>query len=228
MRTCFNARIVTHDVLRPSRPKPREFSGVLDMVAKKQGQATFSKPPTLLRRFQQNRDGITAVEFALVAGPFLAFVMGIVAIGLQFFTINALDQAVEKASRKIRTGQAQRANMTLGDFKSLVCESGGDYINQDCGNIRVHVQNASSWGGITPTACAANGEMTTQSNTTASIADTAGGGSQVVLVTVCYDWQMPLKLPFLQHILMNPSDDVPLDSGGSLIQSVATFRAENF
>lgn len=198
------------------------------MVANRPSTATFSKAPTLLRRFQTNRDGITGVEFALVAAPFVAFVMGIMAVGLQFFTINALDQAVEKASRKIRTGQAQRANMTLGDFKSLVCESGGDYINQDCGNIRVHVQNAGSWAGITPTACAADGEMTTQSNTTASIADTAGGGSQVVLVTVCYDWQMPLKLPFLQYILMKPSDDVPLDSGGSLIQSVATFRAENF
>ncbi len=198
------------------------------MVANSPGKATFSKGPTLLRRFQQDRDGVTAVEFALVAAPFFAFVMGIIAIGLQFFTINTLDQAVEKASRKIRTGQAQRGNLTLGDFKNLVCESGGEYISQDCDNVFVHVQNSTSWADINPTACATNGEMTVQSNTTASLADSAGGGSQVVLVTVCYDWQMPLKLPYLQRILMRPADNVPLASGGSLIQSVATFRTENF
>lgn len=192
------------------------------------GKAATSKSKSLLWRFKNDRDGVTAVEFGLVAAPFLAFALGIIAIGLQFFTINALDQAVEKASRKIRTGQAQRDDMSLGEFKSLICESGGDYIAQDCDNIYVHVQNSSSWAGIEPTNCATNGQMTTQANTTSAVADSAGGGSQVVLVTVCYDWRMPLRLPYLNYMLMRPSDNTPLVSGGSLIQSVATFRSENF
>jgi len=206
----------------------REISGVVDMVPNRPSKANSSKATPLLRRFKQNRDGVTAVEFAIVAAPFLAFAFGIIAVGLQFFTINTLDQAVEMASRKIRTGQAQRANMTLGDFKNLVCESGGSYIQRDCNNVFVHVQNAGNWADINPTPCAANGQMTTQVNTTTAIADTAGGGSQVVLVTVCYDWRMPIDLPYLQYILMRPADGVPLTSGGSLIQSVATFRSENF
>lgn len=194
-------------------------------VSKKSGRL---KAIMLLRRFRSNRDGVTAVEFGLVAMPFLLFAIGTMAIGLQFFTINALDFAVEKASRKIRTGQAQRANMSLGEFKSLICESGGDYIEKDCDNIRVHVQNSSSWAGMAPTSCASNGQMTQQSNTTASLAESSGGAEQVVLVTVCYDWQMPLSLPYLNYMLMRPADNVPLQSGGSLIQSVATFRNENF
>ncbi|MBA4131234.1 MAG: hypothetical protein C0519_07395 [Hyphomicrobium sp.] len=198
------------------------------MVPNSSRQANTVKAATLLGLFKQNQDGVTAVEFGLVAAPFLAFVLGIMAIGLQFFTINTLDQAVEKASRKIRTGQAQRANMTLGDFKNLVCESGGSYLQRDCNNIYIHVQNSGDWSDITPTACATNGQMTTQANTTGAVSDSAGGGSQVVLVTVCYDWTMPLKLPYLQYILMRPADGVPLVSGGSLIQSVATFRSENF
>jgi Flp pilus assembly protein TadG len=198
------------------------------MVRNSPSQANTRKATTLLGRFKQNRDGVTAVEFGLVAAPFLAFALGIIAVGLQFFTINTLDQAVEKASRKIRTGQAQRANMTLGDFKNLVCESGGYYLQKDCNNIFIHVQNSGSWADITPTACATNGQMTTQANTTGAVSDSAGGGSQVVLVTVCYDWLMPLSLPYLQYLLMRPADGVPLVSGGSLIQSVATFRSENF
>ena len=194
-------------------------------VSKKSGRL---KAVMLLKRFRSNRDGVTAVEFGLVAMPFLLFAIGTMAIGLQFFTINALDFAVEKASRKIRTGQAQRANMSLGEFKSLICESGGDYIEKDCDNIRVHVQNSNGWAGMAPTSCASNGQMTQQSNTTASLADSSGGAEQVVLVTVCYDWQMPLSLPYLNYMLMRPADNVPLQSGGSLIQSVATFRNENF
>jgi Flp pilus assembly protein TadG len=194
----------------------------LSINTKSQRQAS------LLMRFRQNRDGVTAVEFGFVAVPFLLFAVGIIAIGIQFFTINALDFAVETASRKIRTGQAQRENLTMGQFKQLVCESGGYYLEKDCDNITLHVQSAGSWAEIDPVACAADGQMTAQSNTTAALADSAGGGSQVVLVTVCYDWQMPLVLPYLKFILQKPADGVPLESGGSLIQSVATFRSEAF
>jgi hypothetical protein len=183
---------------------------------------------TFGRRFAGNRDGVTAVEFAIVALPFLLFVFGIMAVGLQFFTINALDNAVQKAARKIRTGEAQRSGMKLSEFKELVCESGGYYINQDCDKIFIHVQNASSWGDIQPRACAENGQMTPQSNMTADLADASGGSEQVVLVTVCFDWQLPISFPYLQYMMMNPSDGVALESGGSLIQSVATFRTEPY
>jgi Flp pilus assembly protein TadG len=198
------------------------------MAADHSINAKTPKQASLLTRFRRNRDGVTAVEFGLVAVPFLLFAIGIIAVGLQFFTINALDFAVETASRKIRTGQAQRDNLTMGDFKNLVCESGGYYIEKDCDNITVHVQSAGNWADIDPTPCAAGGQMTPQTNTTAALADSSGGGSQVVLVTVCFDWQMPLAFPYLNYILMKPADGVPLQSGGSLIQSVATFRSESF
>jgi hypothetical protein len=118
--------------------------------------------------------------------------------------------------------------MSLQEFKELVCSSGGDYINQHCANIKVHVQSSPSWAGIVPQVCAANGRMTPQSNTTAPLADSSGGSEQVVLVTVCYDWQLPITFPYLQYMMMRPADNVPLESGGSLIQSVATFRTEPY
>lgn len=180
------------------------------------------------RRFAGNRDGVTAVEFAIVAMPFLLFVLGIMAVGLQFFTINALDNAVQTAARKIRTGEAQRSGMKLSEFKDLVCESGGYYIKQDCEHVYIHVQNASSWADIEPSPCAENGKMTPQANMTTELADSSGGSEQVVLVTVCFDWRLPITFPYLQYMMMNPSDGVALESGGSLIQSVATFRTEPY
>lgn len=180
------------------------------------------------RRFRANSQGVTAVEFGLVAFPFMLFVFGIMAAGLQFFTVNALDNAVETAARKIRTGEAQRAGMTMQNFKNLVCDSGGYYIKDNCQHIYVHVQSATNWADVTPTDCAENGQMTPQSNMTAALADSSGGSEQVVLVTVCYDWQLPITFPYLQYMMMRPADGVPLASGGSLIQSVATFRTEPY
>ena len=180
------------------------------------------------QRFRRNCDGVTAVEFGLVALPFLLFVLGIMAVGLQFFTINALDNAVDTAARKIRTGEAQRAGMKLSDFKDLVCKSGGYYVEKDCEKIYVHVQSAGDWAAIEPRPCASDGKMTTQSNMTADLVDSSGGSEQVVLVTVCYDWQLPITFPTLQYMLMHPADGVALESGGSLVQSVATFRTEPY
>jgi Flp pilus assembly protein TadG len=164
----------------------------------------------------------------MVALPFLLFVLGTMAIGLQFFTINALDNAVDSAARKIRTGEAQRAGMKLNDFKDLVCKSGGYYIEKDCERIFIHVQSAGDWAAIDPRSCASNGKMTAQSNMTADLVDSTGGSEQVVLVTACYDWQLPITFPTLQYMLMRPADGVALESGGSLVQSVATFRTEPY
>jgi Flp pilus assembly protein TadG len=190
--------------------------------------ATIERISAFGRRFQRNSEGVTAVEFGIVALPFLLFVLGIVAIGLQFFTINALDNAVDTAARKIRTGEAQRAGMKLSDFKDLVCKSGGYYIQKDCDKIFIHVQSAGDWAAITPRACAADGNMTAQSNMTADLVESSGGSEQVVLVTACYDWQLPVTFTALQYMLMRPADGVALESGGSLVQSVATFRTEPY
>ena len=190
--------------------------------------ASVERMSTFGQRFRRNCDGVTAVEFGLVALPFLLFVLGIMAVGLQFFTINALDNAVDTAARKIRTGEAQRAGMKLSDFKDLVCKSGGYYVEKDCEKIYVHVQSAGDWAAIEPRPCASDGKMTTQSNMTADLVDSSGGSEQVVLVTVCYDWQLPITFPTLQYMLMHPADGVALESGGSLVQSVATFRTEPY
>lgn len=179
-------------------------------------------------RFGKNREGVTAVEFGLVAFPFFLFVLGTLAIGLQFFTINLLDQAVERAARQIRTGQAQRSLITLQEFKERVCAEGGYYLENDCENIRIHVQNATNWADIVPRACAENGVLTDQANMAQPVADQSGGSQQVVLVTVCYNWEMPLTFPYLNYMMMRPADGVPLISGGSLLQSVATFRTEPY
>jgi Flp pilus assembly protein TadG len=64
--------------------------------------------------------GATAVEFALVAAPFLALLMALFQTALVFFAGRVLDETTEEASRYIMTGQAQTAGMTQSGFATWV------------------------------------------------------------------------------------------------------------
>ena len=107
----------------------------------------------------RNEDGAAAVEFALVAVPFLLFVLGLLGMGLYFLADTSLENGVEGAARKLRTGEAEKGNMTVGSFRELVCQEAGSYI--DCGKVSTIVQHAATWSEITPQSCTdASGNMT--------------------------------------------------------------------
>ena len=57
--------------------------------------------------FLADRQGATAVEFALVATPFIGLLFGIIQTFLIFFAQQLLETSVNQSSRLILTGQAQ-------------------------------------------------------------------------------------------------------------------------
>src|SRR5690606_22770125 len=68
-----------------------------------------------------DRSGITTVEFAMIATPFLGVLFAIVETALLLFSGQALDTALQDASRRIMTGEAQGAAMSAEDFRQDVC-----------------------------------------------------------------------------------------------------------
>jgi Flp pilus assembly protein TadG len=189
------------------------------------GNRTASSPQkgkhglSLLRRWRSDSRGATAIEFAFVATPFLMFAMGIVGIGLHFFTQDSVEHAVEAASRKIRTGQAQKEGKTLADFRQMVCDETAGYV--DCSKLSVHVQTGNNWADIDPQNCLTNGLLSPSTGTgTDPLANYSGGASAVVLVTACYEWTLAGELPFLHLGTMS--------NGSALMQAVTTFRTEPY
>ena len=75
-------------------------------------------PERAARRFVRQQDGAAAVEFALVALPFLALTFAIMETALVFFAGQTLEAAATEAGRLIMTGQAQNAGYTKDDFKT--------------------------------------------------------------------------------------------------------------
>ncbi len=177
-----------------------------------------------LRLFSRDRDGTTAIEFGLVALPFFLFAFGIMLVGMKYFTENAVEHAVEKAAREIRTGQAQKAGKTLADFRTMVCDAATSYITCDS-KLVIHVQSAGQWADIVPTPCLTGGALTPSSGLgTDPLADSSGAAEAVVLVTACYEWDMT-QLFQLGGLGDSIAD---MSNGSALVQAVSTFRTEPY
>ncbi|MGE0697514.1 MAG: TadE/TadG family type IV pilus assembly protein [Hyphomicrobiaceae bacterium] len=172
--------------------------------------------PHLLQRWRNDARGVTAIEFAMVATPFLMLLFGIIGVGLYFFTTFTLENAVEQASRLLRTGQAQQAGYNAAQFKAKVCEFVPGHI--DCeGKVQVNVLSYADTTNITPASlptCLQNGGLS--GNSTYS----PGGASEVVLVWVCFEWELASKIPFL-HL-------GDMSNGSRLIQATTVFRSEPY
>lgn len=75
-----------------------------------------------LRAFGRREDGAAAVEFAIVALPFLAMLFAILETALVFFAGQTLETAVADSGRLIMTGQAQTTTgYTETSFRNAVC-----------------------------------------------------------------------------------------------------------
>lgn len=172
--------------------------------------------------WMRNEDGTAAIEFGIVALPFLMFVIGLLGLGLYFLAGTQLEYGVEAAARKVRTGEAKKDAMTVGEFKQLVCTDAGSYI--DCAKLSVILQHASSWSGISPQPCVdSKGNMAGSTGATDEpITNYSGGANEVVLITLCYEWELAASLPFIK--LGNSADG----SGPAIIQAATAFKSEPY
>jgi len=175
------------------------------------------------RRFLADEHAATAVEFALVAAPFLALIVGIIQTFLVIFASQLLETVVTQSSRQILTGQAQSAGLTQSQFASQVCDQVRILFN--CSNLMIDVEtysafsatnNASSFPSATSTLPAltfnAQGQV---SNTWQYNPGTTG---QIVVVRVMYQWPV-----FGGPLGFNLSN---LPNGTRLLMAAAAFQNE--
>jgi Flp pilus assembly protein TadG len=94
-------------------------------VAAVQPAARTRRAGLLLRRFRRNKDGATAVEFALVATPFFMLLMAIFELAMLLWTNEIMEEAVFQSSRIILTGEAMtrypNPATAAADFRNDVC-----------------------------------------------------------------------------------------------------------
>ncbi len=140
--------------------------------------------PNLLSKVARDERGVTAIEFALVLGPFLTLLFGIISVGFYFFSMFSLEHAIEVASRQIRIGAAPPAAAT---FKTAVCANLPAYMvcSGEGDKIRINVQNSTNY-----TASAADCLDTGTGELIAAGSYLPGAANEVVIVTICFEWNL--------------------------------------
>jgi Flp pilus assembly protein TadG len=168
------------------------------------------------KRYAGCNNGASAVEFAIIAAPFLALLVAILQTALVFFAGRVLDETTEQASRYILTGQAQTSGMTQAQFANYVCQKSSSLFS--CNNFMVNVQNYSSFASAntsTPTLTFdSSGAVTNQ------WAWSPGNAGDIVIVQVMYQW--PIILGPLGFNLSN------LSNGNRLLVSTVALKTEPY
>ena len=171
-------------------------------------------PARIARRFVRQQDGAAAVEFALVAAPFLALTFAILETAFVFFAGQTLEAAAADSARLIMTGQAQSAGFTAGDFKNAVCAR--IFALFDCANgVFVDVKTYSSFASVNTASPVSNGQLNTGSMTYSP-----GDVGNIVVVSLYYQW--PIYVSMLGDNLSN------LNGNKRLLVATSVFRVEPY
>jgi Flp pilus assembly protein TadG len=169
---------------------------------------------SVIRRFKRSKDGAAAVEFALVAAPFLALVFAILETALVFFASQVLETAAADSARLILTGQAQTSGLNQTQFKQEVCNR--IYGLFDCASgIKVDVRTYNSFSSANMAKpIDANG------NVTFTPSYQPGSPGDIIVVRLLYEWPVYVSL-----LGLNLSD---LSNGKRLIMATSAFRNEPY
>lgn len=157
------------------------------------------------------------LEFALLAPIFFGILAAILQTSVVFLAGQFLESAVQDSSRMIRTGQADNANWTLGEFRGFLCDR--LYSLVDCSRLHIEVDVLDTFSAaqvvppIDPT-------CTSSCGWTRSEKWEPGAASSIVLVQVHYRFN--LVLPYVQLTTEAYSD------GEVLLGSALVFRNEPY
>jgi Flp pilus assembly protein TadG len=168
-----------------------------------------------LGRFGRDQRGATAIEFGLVAIPFIALMFAILETALIFFAGQTLETAVTSAARLIRTGQAQQQGLSSEAFKTKVCSQVMALF--DCtSKLKIDVSKFSSFAEVdlSKPVDAGTGNLKTNFNYA------PGVGGDIVVVRAFYEWPTFVKL-----LGLNLSN---MPNGSHLLSATAAFRNEPF
>jgi Flp pilus assembly protein TadG len=127
--------------------------------------------------------GASAVEFAMVALPFILLVFVALQTALIFFFDQALQTATQQSARMVMTGQT--ASLDQNGYHAVVCAHLPSMFN--CNNLWVDVQSAGTFSALNTTPI-----VPTYDSKTGKVTNTwqfnQGAPTDVVILRVMYDW----------------------------------------
>ncbi len=183
-------------------------------------QPNGARTRQLLIRFRASRKGATAVEFALLAIPFLFMLMMLFEMAMVFWTRQVLQETTAQASRSILTGESKTlytgsAAVQTAAFRDAICAKMS--MAPDCGSrLFVDVQPL---GATFPAALAAS-MISGGAINPASFQMRPVAPLEIAIVRVAY------KMPTITAGFFSGMSK--LTTGENVLQSVIAFQAEPY
>jgi len=169
----------------------------------------------LLGQFGRATRGATAVEFALVAMPFLFMLFAIFEIGRMYTLNSVLEDATMVSGRMVRTGELQTSGRGADAFRESVCERmgifGGDCENSLSVDVRVMPQFANQ---------TAPDPVVDDQFEEGVLTFEPGSPQDIVLVRTW--WRTPIFVPMVTQGLRRLADD------RAVLAASVTFRNEPY
>lgn len=180
----------------------------------------------LLARLFRDRSGTSAIEFALLALPFMMVVFASLETFTAFTAEQLLANATDTMARKVRTGEITSA-MTREEFRTAFCAEIS--IIMTCSateaktpsKLYIDVQNYADFSKIPAAIPRKNGELDTD-----SFQFKLGGPATVTVVRAYYRWEVITDLvrPYITN-LRSPGKSMPNDY---LMVATTAFRTESY
>ncbi len=152
------------------------------------------------RLFLRDEKGVTAIEFALVAFPFLFFIFAIIELGVSFAAQQMLSYAVEDYARQFYTGQKKPEDLNDESAKTIrdeICTKVSIIRIVGCEKLSINLNNYTSFSEVPVRV----DTFINEDNTLALPSYVnLGGPSTINQLNVLYEW------PVMSNILyyMNP------------------------
>lgn len=179
----------------------------------------------VLRRFNRSQSGTAAIEYGLIATPFLMLLWAIVETGLMFWTNQVLEESLSQASRSLLTGESRTlyasANpvSNLAAFRDNVCARVPAGLI-DCSKLYVDVQVYSDFAGAS-SSTAASAPVVGNKLDTSKFSYNQPATNQIVVVRAALDYKL-----FLNAWASAGLSDI--GGGRRAIVASTVFRAEPF
>ena len=168
-----------------------------------------------IARFARAAGGATAVEFALVAAPFLFILFAILEIG-RLYTLNSvLEDATMNAGREVRTGVLQLSGGSMTTFRDRICADMGMFGGDCAQRLSVDVRVMPSFANQT-----APDPVTDDQFDEDLLTFQPGEANDIILVRTW--WRAPLFAPLVTQGLQRLSD------GSAVLSAAVTFRNEPY
>lgn len=168
-------------------------------------------------QYAEDKRGVAAVEFAMIAAPFFFLIFALLEVCLLFIMSTVMEHAIQESSRMIRTGQAQQdASFDEVAFRQSICDQLFGMMDCDSSKLHIDVQSISNFSG-TNTASPLDEDGNFDD---AQMGYNPGTPNSVVAVRVFYEWD--LITPIISAPLKN------MAGNKHLISSTTVFRNEPY